>query len=99
MFCWIFYFISQSNVQNSIGCREIICIKFQDKGYVGTKMHCSRITGNKPCFVIIKSLFKLLYIARRAGSGGSMSASGSAGPGFDPQRGSKFSFENFQPQG
>ena len=35
--------------------------------------------------------------ACRAGSDGSMSASGSAGPGFDPQRGSKFSFENFQP--
>ena len=31
--------------------------------------------------------------ARRAGSDGSMSASGSAGPGFDPRRGSKFSFE------
>ena len=28
--------------------------------------------------------------ARRAGSDGSMSASGSAGPGFDPRRGSKF---------
>ena len=39
------------------------------------------------------------YVARRAGSDGSMSASGSAGPGFDPRRGSKFSFENFQPQG
>ena len=32
------------------------------------------------------------------GSDGSMSASGSAGLGFDPQRGSKFSFENFQPR-
>ena len=32
--------------------------------------------------------------ARRAGSDGSMSASGSAGPGFDPRWGSKFSFEN-----
>ena len=43
---------------------------------------------------------KLLYfIGRRAGSDGSMSASGSAGPGFDPRRGSKFSFENFQPRG
>ena len=31
--------------------------------------------------------------ARR--SDGSMSASGSAGPGFDPRRGSKFSFQNF----
>ena len=30
---------------------------------------------------------------------GSMSASGSSGPGFDPRRGSKFSFENFQPRG
>ena len=30
------------------------------------------------------------HVARRAGSDGSMSASGSAGPGFDPLRGSKF---------
>ena len=37
--------------------------------------------------------------ARRTGSDGSMSASGSAGPGFDPRRGSKFSLENFQPRG
>ena len=37
--------------------------------------------------------------ARRAGSDGSMSSSGAAGPGFDPRRGSKFSFENFQPRG
>ena len=36
--------------------------------------------------------------ARCAGSDGSMSASGSLGPGFDPRRGSKFSFENFQPR-
>ena len=36
--------------------------------------------------------------ARRAGSDGSVS-SGSAGQGFDPRRGSKFSFENFQPRG
>ena len=35
---------------------------------------------------------------RRAGSDGSMSASGSTGLGFDPWRGSKFSFENFQPR-
>ena len=38
----------------------------------------------------------ILYNACRAGLDGSMSASGSAGPGFDPRRGSKFSFENFQ---
>ena len=43
--------------------------------------------------------FYLYKIARRAGSDGSMSASGLAGPGFDPRQGSKFSFENFQPWG
>ena len=47
--------------------------------------------------------FPLFYIfysaARRAGSDGSMSASDSAVPGFDPRQGSKFSFENFQPRG
>ena len=37
--------------------------------------------------------------ARRAGSDGNMSASGLAGTGFDPRRGSKFSFENFQLRG
>ena len=36
------------------------------------------------------------FVACRAGSDGSMSASGSAGPEFDPRRGSKFSVENFQ---
>ena len=30
------------------------------------------------------------HLARRASSDGSMSASGSAGPGFNPRRGSKF---------
>ena len=35
-------------------------------------------------------------LARRAGSDGSMSASGSAGPGFDPRRGSKFSFSGLE---
>ena len=49
------------------------------------------------CFVIIYFI-KCVY-ARCADSDGSMSASGSAGPGFDPLRGSKFSFENFQPRG
>ena len=41
----------------------------------------------------------LIPIVRSAGSDGSMSASGSAGLGFDPRWGSKFSFENFQPGG
>ena len=45
------------------------------------------------CFLILKAK------ARRAGSDGSMFASNSAGPGFDPRQGSKFSFENFQPRG
>ena len=38
---------------------------------------------------------EFLNSTRRTGTDGSMSASGSAGPGFDPRRGSKFSFENF----
>ena len=43
-------------------------------------------------------VFNISGVARRAGSDGSMSASGSASPGFDPRRGGKFSFENFQPR-
>ena len=43
-----------------------------------------------------KVYYILLQYARCAGSDGSMSASGSVSPGFDPWR---FSFENFQPQG
>ena len=35
-------------------------------------------------------LFTLTELARRVGSDGSMSASGSVGPGFNPRRGSKF---------
>ena len=46
-----------------------------------------------------KSGFNYYFEVHRAGSDGSMSASGSAGPGFDPQQGSNFSFENFQPRG
>ena len=37
-------------------------------------------------------LFYFTVEAHHAGSDGSMSASGSAGPGFDPWRGRKFSF-------
>ena len=51
---------------------------------------------HRVCLCIIIYIFNL---ARHAGSAGSMSASGSAGPGFNPRRGSKFSFENFQPRG
>ena len=36
-----------------------------------------------------------LHIARLAGSDGSMSASGSAGPGFDPQHSSNFHLKIF----
>ena len=36
--------------------------------------------------------------AHRAGSDGSMFASGSAGLGFGPWRGSKFYFENVEPR-
>ena len=38
----------------------------------------------------INTIFILHRLARRAGSDGSMSGSRSAGPGFDPRRGSKF---------
>ena len=50
--------------------------------------------------VIVYLTFPLYYsnVARRAGSVGSMSASGLAGPGFDPRRSGKFSFEKFQPR-
>ena len=43
--------------------------------------------------------YTVFPIASRAGSDGSMSASGSAGLGLDLRWGSKFSFENFQPWG
>ena len=49
-------------------------------------------------YLAINSVAKNRHFCR-VGSDGSMSASGSAAPGFDPQRGSKFSFENFQPRG
>ena len=52
------------------------------------------------CFRDINLCFVYYIIKyRRTGSDGSMSASGSAGPGFDPRQCSKFSFENFQSQG
>ena len=38
-------------------------------------------------------------VGRLAASDGITSASDSAGPGFDPRRGSQFSFENFQLRG
>ena len=47
---------------------------------------------------IANNVDDILKRARRAGSDGSMSVSGSAGPGFDPRWGRKFLFENFQPR-
>ena len=47
---------------------------------------------------VAMGLFIDCEFTRRTGSNSSMSASGSAGPGFDLQRGSTFSFENFQPR-
>ena len=73
--------------------------------------YCTSYTNNRTCQIAYRPKFTGIEIchkidkftfegkARRAGSDGTMSASGSAGPGFDPQRGSKFSFENFQPRG
>ena len=42
---------------------------------------------------------EFVYFGSCVGSDGNMSASGSAGPGFNPRRASKFLFENFQPRG
>ena len=53
---------------------------------------------NKPCISSQPQHFYNLRVTQKK-SDGSISASGSAGPGFDPRRGSKFSFENFQPWG
>ena len=39
------------------------------------------------------NLYYICKHARRVGSDGSMSASGSAGPGFDPRRGSNFNLK------
>ena len=44
-------------------------------------------------------MFNYIIQALRARSDDSMSASGSAGPRFDPRRVSKFSVEKFQPWG
>ena len=49
--------------------------------------------------VFIPFIYFIFLYARSVGSDGSMSASSSSGPGFDPRRESKFSFENFQPRG
>ena len=51
--------------------------------------------------LVVRNLrFNFFLYVSRAGSDGSMFASGSAGPGFDPRRGSIFFlFENFQPRG
>ena len=41
-------------------------------------------------FIVLHLRRNKIHLARLAGSDGSMSASVSAGPGFDPRRGSKF---------
>ena len=62
------------------------------KEYIFLRRRTTDNSSKLPCNNIV------LY-ARRVGSDGSMSASGSAGPGSIPRRGSIFSFENFQPRG
>ena len=47
----------------------------------------------------LRTILKKEEPPRSGGSDGSMPASSSAGPGFDPRRGSKFLFENFQHRG
>ena len=68
-----------------------------------TQRYCHKFANSRLRLVSFltspaRFFFKIKRL-HRAGSDGSMSASGSAGPGFDPRRGSKFSFENFQPLG
>ena len=53
---------------------------YDNKPFSPEEIHCNIYDNSSP----------------RAGSDGSMSTSGSAGPGFDPRQGSKFSFGNFQ---
>ena len=50
------------------------------------------ISVNEHNFFNVVNLHHIPFFeqARRVGSDGSMSASGSAGPGFNPRRGSKF---------
>ena len=46
--------------------------------------------------LVVRNLrFNFFLYVSRAGSDGSMFASGSAGPGFDPRRGSKFYLKIF----
>ena len=45
-------------------------------------------------FTYFFHVYQLSSAVHRAGSNGSMSASGSASPGFDPWRGRKFSFDS-----
>ena len=47
----------------------------------------------------MKFILKIITYSRRAGSDGSMSASDSEGPGFDPRRGRKFSIGIIRPRG
>ena len=54
--------------------------------WMGDRLGTPRAVGN-------------FFLSRHVGSDGSMSASGSAGTGFNPRRGSKFLFEKFQPRG
>ena len=65
-----------------------IKLKVINKGETILKVHkcCSPVNKVMPYI----ELLPLHFIqARRAGSDGSIAASGSAGPGFDPRRGSK----------
>ena len=73
--------------------RELKCFAIYFNTFIITSFIDRKITWKiKTYFINV-----LKKNSRRAGSDGSRSASGSAGPGFDPRWGSKFSFENFQP--
>ena len=87
---------------NSIDVNRVLFYRTQKKcnlrsfSELGSYLICLYTTGPKRVNYPIQSMKLILCLT---GSDGSMSASGSVGPGFYPRQGSKFSFENFQSRG
>ena len=78
---------------SNIGCFKSDGQQFTDGKYTHVRKWLTEINKLFNFFNIMSSEFYFIFFvfaARCAGSDGSMSASGSAGPGFDPQWCSKF---------
>ena len=93
-----------SNCSES-SCLDLVCFQYLPEStwvYIYTLSQLWRILESVLVSFVLYCSFPqpgsmqvyitLLQLARRIGSDSSMSASGSAGPGFDPWWGSKFSF-------